>query len=107
MSFVRDLRVAAHSLIRTPGLAFAVVLTLALGIGGERCHFHAGARSAAQASGQSRRGPADLYPARRSRHRRRKRCVFRTRVTGLARERENRERLWRLLDHGLHHDRSR
>src|ERR1700721_950723 len=34
MSFVRDLKVAAHSLIRTPGLAIAVVLTLALGIGG-------------------------------------------------------------------------
>src|ERR1700692_1089391 len=33
MSFVRDLRVAAHSLIRTPGLTTAVVLTLALGIG--------------------------------------------------------------------------
>jgi hypothetical protein len=31
MSFVRDLRVAAHSLIRTPGLAMAVVLTLSLG----------------------------------------------------------------------------
>src|SRR6202040_3963042 len=33
MSFVRDLRVALYSLIRTPGLAIAVVLTLALGIG--------------------------------------------------------------------------
>lgn len=33
MSFVRDLRVGASSLIRTPGLAVAVVLTLALGIG--------------------------------------------------------------------------
>src|ERR1700746_1995573 len=33
MSFVRDLRVAAHSLIRTPGLAMAVVLTLSLVIG--------------------------------------------------------------------------
>jgi putative ABC transport system permease protein len=33
MSFVRDLRVAAHSLIRTPGLVIAVVLTLSLGIG--------------------------------------------------------------------------
>jgi hypothetical protein len=36
MSFVRDLRVAAHSLIRTPGLAIAVVLTLSLGIGQPR-----------------------------------------------------------------------
>src|SRR6202050_5090151 len=33
MSFVRDLRVAAYSLIRTPGLAIAVVLTLGLVIG--------------------------------------------------------------------------
>src|SRR5215510_13710507 len=33
MSFVRDLRVALNSLIRTPGLAIAVVLTLSLGIG--------------------------------------------------------------------------
>src|SRR6202140_1665302 len=33
MSFVRDLRVAIHSLRRTPGLAIAVVLTLSLGIG--------------------------------------------------------------------------
>src|ERR1700734_2777358 len=33
MSFIRDLKVAAYSLIRTPGLAIPVVLTLALGIG--------------------------------------------------------------------------
>jgi putative ABC transport system permease protein len=39
MSFVRDLRVAAHSLIRTPGLATAVVLTLALGIGANAAIF--------------------------------------------------------------------
>jgi putative ABC transport system permease protein len=39
MSFVRDLRVAAHSLIRTPGLAIAVVLTLSLGIGANAAIF--------------------------------------------------------------------
>jgi putative ABC transport system permease protein len=39
MSFVRDLRVAAHSLIRTPGLAIAVILTLALGIGANAAIF--------------------------------------------------------------------
>jgi putative ABC transport system permease protein len=39
MSFVRDLRVAVHSLIRTPGLAVAVVLTLALGIGANAAIF--------------------------------------------------------------------
>ena len=39
MSFVRDLRVAAPSLIRTPGLAIAVVLTLALGIGANAAIF--------------------------------------------------------------------
>src|ERR1700721_696366 len=39
MSFVRDLKVAAHSLIRTPGLAIAVVLTLALGIGANAAIF--------------------------------------------------------------------
>jgi predicted permease len=39
MSFVRDLRIAAHSLIRTPGLAIAVVLTLALGIGANAAIF--------------------------------------------------------------------
>jgi putative ABC transport system permease protein len=39
MSLVRDLRVAAHSLIRTPGLAIAVVLTLALGIGANAAIF--------------------------------------------------------------------
>jgi putative ABC transport system permease protein len=39
MSFVRDLRVATHSLIRTPGLAMAVVLTLALGIGANAAIF--------------------------------------------------------------------
>src|SRR6267142_212456 len=33
MPFLRDLKVAFHSLVRTPGLAIAVVLTLALGIG--------------------------------------------------------------------------
>src|SRR6202522_1933356 len=39
MSFVRDLRIAAHSLARTPGLASAVVLTLALGIGANAAIF--------------------------------------------------------------------
>ena len=39
MSFVRDLRVAARSLIRTPGLAIAVVLTLSLGIGANAAIF--------------------------------------------------------------------
>jgi len=39
MSFVRDLRVAAYSLIRTPGLVIAVVLTLALGIGANAAIF--------------------------------------------------------------------
>jgi putative ABC transport system permease protein len=39
MSFVSELRVAVHSLIRTPGLAIAVVLTLALGIGANAAIF--------------------------------------------------------------------
>src|SRR5882724_2156806 len=39
MSFVRDLKVAAHSLVRTPGLAIAVVLTLSLGIGANAAIF--------------------------------------------------------------------
>jgi putative ABC transport system permease protein len=39
MSFVRDLRVALHSLLRTPGLAIAVVLTLSLGIGANAAIF--------------------------------------------------------------------
>src|SRR5271163_4222384 len=39
MSFFRDLRVAAFSLIRTPELAIAVVLTLALGIGANAAIF--------------------------------------------------------------------
>ena len=39
MSFVDDLRVACRSLIRTPGLAIAVVLTLALGIGANAAIF--------------------------------------------------------------------
>ena len=39
MSLVRDLRVAFNSLIRTPGLAIAVVLTLSLGIGANAAIF--------------------------------------------------------------------
>src|SRR5215831_13441196 len=39
MSFVRDLRFAVHSLVGTPGLACAVVLTLALGIGANAAIF--------------------------------------------------------------------
>src|SRR5437764_5767133 len=39
MSFIRDLRFAVHSLARTPGLAFAVILTLALGIGANAAIF--------------------------------------------------------------------
>src|ERR1700723_705400 len=38
-SFARDLRVAAHSLIRSPGLAIAVALTLSLGIGANAAIF--------------------------------------------------------------------
>jgi putative ABC transport system permease protein len=39
MPFLRDLRIAAHSLVRTPGLAIAVILTLALGIGANAAIF--------------------------------------------------------------------
>src|SRR3954464_14829495 len=39
MSFVRDLRFAIHSLIRTSGMAVAVILTLALGIGANAAIF--------------------------------------------------------------------
>src|SRR5689334_16300596 len=39
MAFFRDLRVAAHSLMRTPGVSTAVVLTLALGIGANAAMF--------------------------------------------------------------------
>jgi putative ABC transport system permease protein len=39
MSFIRDLRFAVHSLARTPGLACAVILTLALGIGANAAIF--------------------------------------------------------------------
>src|ERR1700744_2664930 len=39
MSFVRDLRFALHSLARPSGLACAVVLTLALGIGANSAIF--------------------------------------------------------------------
>src|ERR1700744_3904501 len=39
MSFIRDLKVAAFSLIRTPGMAIAVVLTLSLGIGANAAIF--------------------------------------------------------------------
>ncbi len=39
MPFFRDLRVAAHSLFRTPGLSIAVILTLSLGIGANAAIF--------------------------------------------------------------------
>jgi putative ABC transport system permease protein len=39
VTFFRDLRIAAHSLTRTKGLAIAVVLTLALGIGANAAIF--------------------------------------------------------------------
>ena len=39
MAFLRDLRVAFHSLKRTPGLAFTVIITLALGIGANAAIF--------------------------------------------------------------------
>src|SRR6516164_5447476 len=39
MSFLRDLRFAAYSLMRTPGLAITVMLTLALGIGANAAIF--------------------------------------------------------------------
>jgi putative ABC transport system permease protein len=39
MAFLRDLRIAFHSLIRTPGLSAVVILTLALGIGANAAIF--------------------------------------------------------------------
>src|SRR5215469_13896938 len=39
MSFIRDLRFAFHSLMRTRGLAITVILTLALGIGANAAIF--------------------------------------------------------------------
>jgi putative ABC transport system permease protein len=39
MSFIRDLRIAFHSLMRTQGLAITVILTLALGIGANAAIF--------------------------------------------------------------------
>src|SRR6266478_6876938 len=39
MSFLRDLRIAFHSLMRTQGLALTVILTLALGIGANAAIF--------------------------------------------------------------------
>ena len=39
MSFLRDLRIAFHSLMRTQGLAITVILTLALGIGANAAIF--------------------------------------------------------------------
>src|SRR6516164_8001836 len=39
MSFIRDLRVAFHSFWRTRGMALAVILTLALGIGANAAIF--------------------------------------------------------------------
>src|ERR1700722_20257675 len=39
MSFLRDLKVAVHSLARTPGLAITVILTLSLGIGANAAIF--------------------------------------------------------------------
>ena len=39
MSFIRDLRVAFHAFWRTPGMAMAVILTLALGIGANAAIF--------------------------------------------------------------------
>jgi putative ABC transport system permease protein len=39
MSFIRDLRIAFHSLMRTQGLSLTVVLTLALGIGANAAIF--------------------------------------------------------------------
>ena len=39
MAFWRDLRIAAHSLMRTQGLALTVILTLALGIGANAAIF--------------------------------------------------------------------
>jgi hypothetical protein len=39
MSFIRDLRIAFHSLMRTQGLSLTVILTLALGIGANAAMF--------------------------------------------------------------------
>jgi putative ABC transport system permease protein len=78
MSFVRDLRVAAHSLRRTPGLAVAVVLTLSLGIGANAAIFTL-VRGVLLKPLINRDEDRLIYIRQSSpRHARRKRCVFRT-----------------------------
>ncbi len=69
MSFIRDLRVAARSLKRTPGLATAVVLTLALGIGANAAIFTLVRGVLLKPLVNRDEKPADLYPAERARHR--------------------------------------
>ncbi len=107
MPFFRDLKVALRSLARTKGLAITVILTLALGIGANAAIFTPGARRAAAAAGQPRRGPPDLHPPERARHRRRQHHVLRARDPGPASARQNPERVRRLLHHRLHHGRPR
>ena len=71
MSFLRDLRIAFFSLLRTPGIAITVILTLALGIGAN----------------------AAIYTLvrgvllKRTRHRRREHRVFRSGDPGFALQR--------------------
>ena len=105
MTFLHDLKFAVRSLARTKGLTVTVVLTLALGIGANAAIFTPGARRAAAAAGQSRRGPADLHPPERARHRRRERRVLRAGDPGSARAGENAQRVRRFLHHRLHHGR--
>ena len=104
MSFVRDLRVAAHSLLQTPGLAIAVVLTLSLGIGANAAIFTL-VRGVLLKPLVNRDEGRLIYIRQSAPGIREENSAFSVpEIQDLRDERKNPERVWRLLHHGLHHD---
>ena len=107
MSFVRDLRVAAHSLIRTPGLAIAVVLTLSLGIGANAAIFTL-VRGVLLKPLVNRDEDRLIYIRQSAPGIGEENSAFSVpEVQDLRASVKTLSAIWRLLHHGLHHDRPR
>ena len=107
MRFVADLKFAFRSFTRAKGLALTVIVTLALGIGANAAMFSVVRGVLLRPLVNRDEIAADLHPPERTGHRCRECHVLGAGNHRSASTHEDRDRVWRLLDHRLHDGRSR